>query len=319
MSDQTISNDVDEMPRQDRPARVRQRSRYDRPRTYISWVGLVLGLALGVGGGLFYTWNLAPVEEFDTAPWQLRQDDLDQFVVAVMLDYAHDADLARTVSRLVDLRLPGNDPIQSVADTACRLARSGFVDSSSGLRAIRNMMVFYQQQGKSGCADQLIPLDESQSTPVVQVVLPTPTLRPPATKTPTPPAEVAPPTSPPTAPPLAPTSPPRRAFEILSRSSFCDPRFSGTIEVRVLDINGNEIPGQPVRVRWDGGESTFYTGLKPERGPGYADFQMEAGRAYTIEMPRLSDPSSTPLTATECFTEGGQQTITSYRVTFRGG
>jgi hypothetical protein len=299
------------------PAQQRRRSRYTRPRRYFSWVGLILGLALGVSGGLFYTWNIDPVEEFDTAPWQLNERDRAHYIVAVMLNYEYDGNLARTVRQLVDLRLPGNDPIQHVAEVACDLARSGYVDSSSGLRAIRSMIRFYQGQGKSGCAEQLVPFDEQQAAPVVEVVLPTPTLVPPATKTPTPPG-TAPPSATP-AGPFVPTSTPARAFELLTTNTFCSVELSGLIEVRVVNFNGQGIPGQPVRVRWDGGSSTFFTGLKPERGPDYADFQMEAGRAYTIEMPGLSNPSANPLTAVECFTEGGQRTIRSYRVVFRGG
>lgn len=89
------------------------------------------------------------------------------------------------------------------------------------------------------------------------------------------------------------------------------------IEVRVQDFEGTGLPGQPVRVRWTDGESTFYTGLKPERGPSYADFEMEAELSYTVEMPGLSDPSTTPLVADSCFTEFGDQSVTSYRVVFR--
>lgn len=305
-----------DMSQQESPAQRRRRSRYTRPRRYVSWVGLVLGLFLGTGGGLFYTWNIAPIEEFDTAPWQLNQTDRAHYMVAIMLNHSYDGDLAQTIDRLVALRMPGNDPIQSVADVACDLARTGYVDSSSGLRAIRTMMRFYQGQGKEGCADTLIPMDESQATAVVEVVLPTPTLRPPASKTPTPPV-TAPPS--PTAAPFIPTSPPLRSFSLLRTETFCSIELAALIEVRVVNFNGQGIPGQPVRVRWDGGQSTFFTGLKPERGPEYADFQMEPGRAYMVEMPGLSDPSTTPLEAVECFTDDGQRSTRSYRVYFRGG
>jgi hypothetical protein len=89
------------------------------------------------------------------------------------------------------------------------------------------------------------------------------------------------------------------------------------IEVFVQDFNGQGIPAQAVRVRWDDGESTFFTGLKPERGLGYADFQMEAGKGYIIDMPGRSDPSTQPMVADTCFTADGQQAITLYRVFFR--
>jgi len=72
-----------------------------------------------------------------------------------------------------------------------------------------------------------------------------------------------------------------------------------------------------IRARWDGGESRFFTGLKPERGIGYADFQMEAGIDYLIDMPGRSDPVSRPLSAVPCTTESGARALTSYTVIFR--
>jgi hypothetical protein len=37
-------------------------------------------------------------------------------------------------------------------------------------------------------------------------------------------------------------------------------------------------------VEWDGGESRFFTGLKPEMGLGYADFAMTPGVVYTLRL-----------------------------------
>ncbi|GAB4526974.1 MAG: hypothetical protein OHK0046_44300 [Anaerolineae bacterium] len=297
-------------------ARVRQRSRYDRPRTYVSWVALILGLMLGIGGGLYWAWVLQPVEEVDTAPWQLDETGLNAYIVAIMLNYAYDGDLNRTIAQLTALRLPGDDPIQSVAEIACELASTGYINSNSGIRAVRSMMAFYQGQGRTGCADGLVPPDAQVPTAVVQVVLPTPTLIPPPSKTPTPPSTIEPTA---TTAPFNPTQPPQLAFEVLRTQSFCSPDNSGVIEVRVIDFEGQELPGQPVRVRWAGGSSTFFTGLKPERGRGFADFQMEAGLSYTVEMPGLSNPLSSPLEARDCFLENGDTSVTSFEVIFRGG
>jgi hypothetical protein len=315
MSDNNVAEEIPEQ--QDRPARERRRSRYDRPRSQVSWFGLILGLVLGVGGGIFYAWNVAPVEEYDTAPWQLREQDLAHYVVAIMMQYSYDGDLGGAIQSVIDLRLDGSDPIQQVADIACDLARTGYVDSNSGRRAIRVMMAFYQGQGKSSCADALIPAEDTVPTQVVQVVLPTATLVPPASKTPTPEGALGATATPP--PLFAPTATPQRAFTLVGGyPTFCSTELSGIIEVRVRDFNGQEIPGQPIRVRWSDGESTFFTGLKPERGPGYADFEMEPGREYIIEMPGLSDPSDRSLIADDCFTESGEEAIRSYRIVFQG-
>jgi hypothetical protein len=304
--------------RQEVRSRERRRSRYDRPRSYVSWLALLIGLTLGVGGGLYYAWNINPVEERDIAPWQLREEDRIAYLAAIMLQYSYDGDLSRTVERLLDLRMDTDDPIQRVADIACDLARSGYVDDNTGLRNLRSMMLFYQNQGKSGCADGLIALDPVTNPNGDRVlVLPTSTPIPDPSKTPTPRGTEQPT---PTDQPFAPTNAPARRFNLISGlPTFCSAELAGIIEVRVRNFEGEELPGLPVRVTWNGGESTFYTGLKPERGPGYADFEMEPGFSYTIEMPGLSEPVSTPIVASECNLEGGGQSVTSYRLVFQGG
>ncbi|MBC8171010.1 MAG: hypothetical protein H7X77_05045 [Anaerolineae bacterium] len=292
-----------------------RRSRYDRPRYYISWTALVLGVLVGLIGGIFLAWNVTPTQEFDTEPWQLNQPDKANYVVAVMVSYAYDGDLARTINTLAALRPPVN-PIDYVAQVACDLARTGYVDSSSGLNAIRSMMRFYQGQGRSGCADSLIPPENDTLATEEITVLASPTLEPPPSKTP--PVDVV--TAPTDTPSVVviPTSAPGTTFRIARLDPpFCDVEFPGVIEVYVQDGSGNPMPGQPVRVRWDSGESTFFSGMKPERGLDYADFQMEANKGYTVDMPGLSDPTTSPIVALACETADGQPSIESYRIVFR--
>jgi hypothetical protein len=300
-------------------ARRRLRSRYDRPRRFVSWTGLLLGIILALGGAFYVTREIIPLPQADTAPWQLTTDAKNAYVVAIILDYTHQGDLGTTIQRLVDLRLPTSDPIQAVADIACQLATSPYISTNSGADAVRAMIQFYKLQNKSGCADDL-PLVSQNNPVVVTVVLPTPTLPPPPTKTPE--AVISGQdnqTPTPTRTPFVPPTAPPASFELVIANTFCDVQLSGIIEVRVINNSGVELPAMPIRVRWDGGSSQFYSGLKPERGLGYADFQMEQGRAYTIEMPALSNPSTTPLTATPCFTDNNQPAVLSYRVVFREG
>ncbi|NWF69363.1 MAG: hypothetical protein HXY40_09780 [Chloroflexi bacterium] len=290
-------------------------SKYRRPRSYFSLPGLLIGLALGIGGALVFAWNFAPVVEFDTEPWQLDRDARARYIVAIMLAYSYDGDLNLAVQRLIDLRLPG-DPIQAVADTACQLASTGYVDSSSGLRAIRAMIAFYQSQGRTGCAELLIPADSAAPTTVFEIVVPTSTLPPVATKTPTPEADAN--FTPTPLRVIVATSAPQSRFSLVRLETFCSVELPGIIEVYVQNSSGDGIPGQAVRVRWVDGESTFYTGLKPERGPAYADFQMQPGLAYTLDMPGQSNASDSALAATPCIVpETGDSSLQSYRAVFR--
>ncbi|NDJ62010.1 MAG: hypothetical protein GYB67_12840 [Chloroflexi bacterium] len=297
------------------PSRARIARKYLRRRAPISWVGAILGLMLGISGGLFYTWSVNPVVEFDTAPAQLNPADKTHYIVAITLSYANDGDVIRAVDRLVNLQLEG-DPIQAVADTACDLATSGYADTERGLNALYSMMRFYGPQGRSGCADELIGVPPAAPTIPALAQNPTPTLTPPASKTPT-----LTPVLRPTASPvqvIIPTVPPQNTFALIDANTFCDVARSGLIEVYVYELNGSVgVPGQAIRARGGGGESVFFTGLKPERGPAYADFQMTAGQSYIIDMPGQSQPIDQPLQAVPCTTPDGQQTTISYRVRFR--
>jgi hypothetical protein len=92
------------------------------------------------------------------------------------------------------------------------------------------------------------------------------------------------------------------------------------ITVEVYDVDGSTgIPAQEIRARWDNGESRFFTGLKPEKGAGYADFQMEQGKDYIIDMPGHADPVPQPLSAVPCTTSTGERAIISYRIRFGAG
>jgi hypothetical protein len=290
-----------------------RRSKYQRHRSPIAIWALILGLLIGLGGALYYAWEISPIIEVDTRPDQLDYAEKSQYVVAIMLAYSYDSDLMKAVDRLLVLEV-GVDPVQAVADMACDLARTGYVDSSAGLRAVRAMRTFYQLQGRTGCADNIIP--DAQTIPLeltLEVATATATLPPPPTKTPS----GALPT--PTAGGIisAPTSAPVGNFFGEVQGTFCSVELSGTIEIRVVDGGGQEVGGERVRVLWDSGSNDFVTGLKPERGIGYADFQMEAGLSYIVSMPNQSDPIANPLEARPCFTEEGEEAVFSYRVVFR--
>ncbi|MCS7070095.1 MAG: hypothetical protein NZM00_01200, partial [Anaerolinea sp.] len=261
--------------------------KYTRPRRVISIWGVVIGLVLGIGAGFYFAREVNPLPETDVQPWQLTEDDQIEYIAAVALAFAYDSDVNRAVARLLELRLPG-DPIQAVADLACELATTAYVSSSHGLRAVQAMIQFYRLQGRSGCADMLISAPLTNPTRIVNIQLPTATPAPsiPPTKTPNPEELITP-----TPLPLRlPTTPPQGDFELLGVSTLCSAARPGMIEVLVYEANGaTGVPGIGVRARWSGGESLFFTGLLPERGPGFADFQMEPGYGYLIDLPGRPD------------------------------
>ena len=113
--------------------------------------------------------------------------------------------------------------------------------------------------------------------------------------------------------------PPQNDFDLISvTTTHCSTTLSGVITVEVYDSDGTTgLPGKEIRARWDTGESHFFTGLKPEKSPAYADFQMETGKDYIIDMPGHADPVPQPLSAVPCTTPTNERAIISYRVLFR--
>ena len=88
-----------------------------------------------------------------------------------------------------------------------------------------------------------------------------------------------------TAAPLPSATPVPNGFELVSRERVCERVIgSALLEVFTQDANGAQIGGLEVQVSWNGGSDRFFTGLKPEIGPGYGDFQMEPGVNYRVRL-----------------------------------
>lgn len=291
-------------------------SRHVRSGGGISWVALIIGVTLGIAAGLVYTWEIDPVVERNTAPWQLGNAAREDYVVAVALSYANNQDLALAFNRLRAVS-PRQNVWELVAEVACRRVKTGKTVTNSDIRVIRALEQLYAPQGASGCADGLYPTPAPMTFATIAPTLtPTATLTPPPSKTPTLPAPTPTPSG-----STQPTSTPVSGGYVLARlQSFCDPSLNGVIEIRVYDKQGVGVPGVPVTVTWGGDEAnTFFTGLKPEREDGYADFAMVPGRTYSVSIPNLvSSVPAVEAVPCEADIEGEQVTaVTSYVVNFQ--
>ena len=193
-----------------------------------TWIAALVGIAIGIGLGLFYTWELDPVIERNTAPWQLSDAAREDYVIAVAMSYAYNGDLTQAFDRLRAVA-PDRNVWQMVADIACERHKSIQIASNSDILVMRALEQLYRPQGAQGCADVQFPTPApvAFSTPT-----PLPTLAaslpPQPTKTPVP--EVATVT---VTPEPLPTSPPSSERFIIARvESFCDPDLDGVLEVR---------------------------------------------------------------------------------------
>lgn len=285
--------------------------------TGISWLGLIFGVILGVGAGLFYTWNVDPVIEKNIRPWQLGTQAREQYVIAVALSYSYNHDLDLAFDRLMALR-PTQNVWDMVAEVACERHRTVQIRRNSDVVAMRALEQLYRSQGANGCADGQYPTPApvSFNTPT-PTLTPTATLLPPPTKTPTPPI--------PTNTPIDLVEPtripaPTGGYTLARLDAFCDAALDGVIEVRVFDVRGEGVPGIPIQVSWGGESDTFFTGLKPGREPGFADFKMTPGSSYTVTLlNQISTPRALEGVTCETTDESGNTvtTHTSYWVNFQ--
>jgi hypothetical protein len=287
------------------------------------WLSIVPGLAIGLAIGLFITWVVWPVEYYDTDPVDLRPEHKEDYVVMIAVAYTQDDDPELAAIRLQKLGF--EDARQKVLSLFQTYSEAGYEQESHSLARLAYGI---------GVEDVALLPYIATPTPTFQVIVSptiTPTLEatiapttepiPEATATPTePPPEPAPtPTEPP--PELTPTPlPPAEDVDFQlaeQRDLGCTSEWGNDyILVYLQDEHGRGLAGVQVIVSGPLGEDSFFTGLKPEVDPGFADFLVTAPGTYTVQV--LDGASHTAEGIT--FAEDGCPTENPYhvwRVAFR--
>jgi hypothetical protein len=252
--------------------------------------GLVLGLALG----LFYARVLSPVSYADTDPHALRPQARDAYRLMIATAYGADGDLGRARARLA--LVDESDPARSLAAQAQQLVASG--GSSQDARRLALLAASLGKQPDAGTPAPAVSPSAAAPTQTAEILTPTPSLTPASALvlTPVP------------TPSLTPTL--HAPFVLERATPVCDPTLGAPlIQVQVRDFFLAGIPGIPVQVTWNGGQDTFYTGLKPQQGAGYADFSMTPGVVYTLRLGDGGAPVEN-LTAAACPAPTGATTST---------
>jgi hypothetical protein len=70
--------------------------------------------------------------------------------------------------------------------------------------------------------------------------------------------------------------------------------------VVVQDDTGEGVPGLEVWLTWAQGADRAVTGLKPDEGPGYVDFNAEVNTTYAISVGQLGMPVVSGLQLENC-------------------
>ncbi len=248
------------------------------------FTGLVIGLLLG----LIYAWVIDPVSYVNSSPSTLREDFRDHYRLLIARSFAFNQDLGRASARLS--LLGDSDSVQALVGQAQLLL------SEEDKRSDAEALAALAERLAAGKGTPLAVTDiVSQPTEFSSVS--TTTKEPDSgVKTATPKPESVSKTVQPTFTPksmLTFTPTVNLPFVLAENNIVCNPNLpQKLLQVEVLDENENPLAGIKITVSWEGGADTFYTGLHPEMGPGYADFTMTEGITYTVRAGDASKPVS---------------------------
>jgi hypothetical protein len=283
---------------------------------------LITGLVLGIILGVLVAWVVQPVTYTNTRPAALRADFKDQYRAMIASAYLADGDLVRARDRLK--LLEDEDPYRTLAEQAQRTLAEGTFPQEAralGLLAIAlgqppataNPSPAASQGSPSAAAISASP--QISATITSRVVVTTTISTAVATLTPTRLASTLVPTVTPL--PTRTATPTQGApFIVEAQDLVCDPNITEPqIQVVMLDAARQEVPGVELVVSWDGGENSFFTGLKPKQGLGYADFSMTPGVVYSLRLARGGQPVSN-LSASECENSDGSRYYGTWRIVF---
>ena len=262
---------------------------------------LVLGLALG----LVYSWVISPVSQVDTHPDSLRTDYKDTYRLLISRAYMANNNLPRAEARL---ELIGDEePALALAAQAQRFLAEG------GDQEMAKILANLSAALQSFAALESSPVPEEES--------PKPTEDDGQTEegegsnnngddsagnaTPTEDQITSPTPAPTEAPP----------FILQDSSPICDPTLGESlIQVIATDGAGDGVPGITLQISLGiDPKETFYTGLKPELGLGYADYSAEPGLTYQLEIPD-SGLIITDIEVPTCQNEAGESYWGSWEV-----
>lgn len=262
---------------------------------------LFTGLAFGLGLGLFFAWGLAPTQFVDTTPASLRIDFKDEYRFMIASAYRANGDLIRAQARLNTI---GDvNPPKALGEQAQRMLANNssvqmvlvLADLSEALQTLPTVASTPSPGPVSPTPlPQLAvqpPGDEASSTPqndtptATSTALknsPEPQHPPTGTDTPSPsPAPIATLAAHPR-PSL--TATPGLAFKLLLQTSQCEPSQPGLLQIYLSDTKSKPVAGVELVITWFGGEEHFFSGLKSEISPGYADYGLSENVEYDLSL-----------------------------------
>jgi len=305
-----------------------------------SWY-LLTGAILGIVIGLFIAWGFSPVEYTNTSPHSLRADYKDAYRAAIAAAYASTSDLLRAEARLA---LLDDDSPQTalIAQGQRYLAEGLSYSDAQSLAALAGALGTGPDLALAASIvpedteyPSVTPLSSLATTPTVdsteliteaatltatsvndQQGTPLPSSSPTLTMTPT--ALRTPVLTFTPLPTLIATATLAPPYVLDDQVQICDLTLAEHPQIQVLVSNaaGEGVSGVEIIVQWVEQEEHFFTGLKPEMGIGYADFEIIPQIIYTLH---IADGGQViaGLSAHECSGLSDQRYWGSWRLSFK--
>jgi hypothetical protein len=274
-----------------------------------------VGLALS----LTYGWVLDP-HPLPVRPVDLTQHDKEVYLRLIAVTFTHNRDETQARRRLAALEDP------NLKSTIVRLTEQS-INEERDVRDTIALVTLADSLGYTTSAMAAFLATPTPSPTPTPTLAPTPTPRPTPTPTPVTPIPTATPTPTPTlsptptststptstatttatptrtytptpsrtpSPTKTPTPGPNSPFGVAQSVALCDNSNEGLLRIYVRDRLGAGVPGVEIKVSWAGGTDRFFTGFKPEIDPGYADFNMERGELYRVELISIETAGPVP-------------------------
>ena len=306
----------------------------------------MVGLALS----LSYGWVLDP-RSLPARPADLSTHDKEIYLRLIAAAFNHDRDEQKAGARLAALASANHpDPEmmlvnlteryileeRDVRDTIALVALADALGRTSG--AMAAFLATPTPEPTSTPTPAPTPTPRPTQTPTPLTPIPTATSTPTPSRTPTPsqtptstqtPGPTRTPTSTRTQTPTpvststqTPTPGPASPFGLAQSTPLCDETEGGLLRIYIRDRLGAGVPGVEIMVRWSGGRDSFFTGLKPDVDPGYADFQMRPGETYQVELVSLETVGQIPeinLSSEDLCPNLLASTVPSWQIVFQQG
>ncbi len=287
-------------------------------RRFFPW-GILLALLLGFGAGLAYAWTISPLRLTNSSPSLLRDDFKDQFRSAIAASYLATGNLPRAQARLA--LLGDSNSVEALNGQAQRTIASGQFAQADQLAALASAL-----ENGTGVSIQPTPTSESfepVNTELTTTAIPSPADLPLVlTETleiiETQPSATQPVVSTVTPRPTRTPFPTQGApFRLIGEDKVCDTNLpDGLLQVIVYNSNRRQLAGVKIIITWDTGGEEFFTGLKPELGNGYADFQMFPDTSHAVQL-ALGSEIATNLVPPICEASNGETYLGGYKLTFQ--